>query len=157
MTSQKSLRETSSKLQEVQKRVRKCHFEDNSCLRVIAEKIVTWKYFELSDEFKALNFVISTLREEGETWNRSQIRRALKFCYDPRYYTREEMEEVYELAGIECKKLPEVPTEWKGITEWCYPEDDEDENSENWHARRVRIGYDELSSEKKEYWRSRET
>jgi len=155
MSNQKSLMDTSSKLEEIQRRIRKYHFEDNSCLRVIAENIVTWRYFELTDEFKALKFTISVLREEGVTWNRSQIRRALKYCYDPRYYTREDIREVYEMAGIECENLPQVPKEWEGITEWCYPEDDED--SENWHARRVRIGSDDLSEDKYEYWRSRET
>ena len=155
MTSQKSLFETNSKLEEVERRVKKYHFEDNSCLRVIAEKIVTWKYFELSDEFRALKFTISVLKEDGVAWSRGQIRRALKYCYDPRYYTREEMREVYEMAEIECENLPQVPTEWEGITEWCYPEDGED--SENWHARRIRISSDELSEDERVYWRSRDT
>ncbi len=155
MTGQKSIFETSSKLKETQKKVKRYHFEDNSCLRVIAEKIVTWRYFELSDEFKALKFAISILREEGETWSRGQIRRALQYCYDPRYYPRKVMEDIYRLAGIECEKLPQVPKKWEGITEWCYPEDNGE--SSNWHARRVRVGSDELPDEKVEYWRSRET
>lgn len=124
MSSQRSLMNTSSKLKEVKRRIRKSYLENNSCLRVIAEKIVTWRYFELADEFRALRLTISTLKEENVEWSKSQIRRAIKKCYDPRYYYREAIEEIYELAKIDIDYLPSVPKDWGGITEWKYPEND---------------------------------
>ncbi|MFW6196784.1 MAG: hypothetical protein ACOC5D_05550 [Thermoplasmatota archaeon] len=150
MTNTKNL--TEYKKNEVERKVRKMHFEDNSCLRVIAEKIVNWRYFELDDEFKALKFIIKTLKKEGVSWTKGQVRRAIKNCYDPRYYCREAIKEVYELAEREINYLPQVPKSWDGITEWVYSKNDE---SENWHAERERISSDDLNEKKYEYWKSR--
>lgn len=151
MTNQSTLSDYKKK--EVERKIKRMHFEDNSCLRVIAEKIVTWRYLELSDEFTALKFVIKTLRKEGVNWTKGQLRRAIKYCYDPRYYGREAIKEIYELADFEIDYFPQIPDDWKGITEWIYSKDEE---SENWHAERERISSDDLTDEEYEFWGSRE-
>lgn len=145
------LRENPHKLKEIEDRIKEMHYEDNSCLRVIAEKIVNWRYIELSNEFEALRWVIKILKEEGVEWTKSQIRRALKYCYDPRYYRRIDMKEVYELADIDIDYLPSVPKNWRGITEWVYTND---EKSENWHASKVRVGSKDLTEEEYQYHRN---
>ena len=65
-------------------------------LRVIAEKI---SCFEM-DEWLSLNLVVETLYCKGVRWTINQIRTAVKHCFDPRYYTRHDIKDLYEKAGF---------------------------------------------------------
>ena len=135
-----------SKMKAVKERIRSLA-EDNTTLRVIAEKICTYRYYELSDEFKSLKLVIRTLKGEGYEWSRKQIRTAIKYCYDPRYYTREDLRDIYKLANIDIKQLPTVPKEWKGVSEWVT-------TKSGWE--RIREGSEDLPKEKVGFLRGRE-
>ena len=83
-------------------------------LRVIAEKISSFD----RDEWKSLNLVVETLYEKGVRWSTGQLRTAVKYCFDPRYYYRMDIKDLYEKAGFNVKYLPRVPIWWRGITEW---------------------------------------
>ena len=83
-------------------------------LRVIAERVCNF----YMDEWKALNLVIVVLYAKGMRWTNSQMRTAVKYCFDPRYYTRHDIKELYEKAGFKLDYLPHVPIWWRGITEW---------------------------------------
>ena len=83
-------------------------------LRVISEKLSNFD----RDEWQSLNLVIETLYVGGIRWTETQIRRAVRYCYDPRYYTRHDIKDLYEKAGFELDYLPRVPVCWRGITEW---------------------------------------
>jgi len=135
-----------SKMKAVKERILSLS-DNNHTLRVIAEKITTYRYYELSDEFKSLKVVIRTLKREGYSWSRKQIRTALKYCYDPRYYTREDIRDIYKLADIDIKQLPTVPKEWKGVSEWVT-------GKGGW--KKIRLGSEDLPEEKVEFLRGRE-
>lgn len=135
-----------SKMESVRERIRNLA-EDNHTLRVIAEKITTYRYYELSNEFESLKLVIRTLKEEGYTWSRKQIRTAIKYCYDPRYYIREDIRDIYKLAGVDIKQLPTVPKWWKGVSEWVT-------GKGGWE--RIRKGSEDLPEERYQFFRGRE-
>ncbi len=82
-------------------------------LRVIAEKISS---FDL-DEWKALNIVVETLYAEGVRWSQGQMNTAIKYCFDPRYYTKDDIKDLYKKAGFNLQ-FSQIPKKWKGITEW---------------------------------------
>lgn len=134
-----------SKIAAAKERIKKLA-ENNHTLRVIAEKITTYRYLELSDEFKSLKVVIRTLKELGYTWTYQQIRLAVKWCFDPRYYTRYDIADIYEIAGIEVKKTPSIPNWWGGVTEWST-------GVGGWIKERK--GSDDLPKEKYEFFRER--
>ncbi len=135
-----------SKMKAVKERIRNLA-EDNTTLRVIAEKITTYRYYELSNEFESLKIVIKVLKGEGYEWSRKQIRTAIKYCYDPRYYTREDLRDIYKLANIDIKQLPTVPKEWKGVSEWVT-------GKGGW--KKIRLGSEDLPEERYQFLRERE-
>ena len=83
-------------------------------LRVIAEKTSSFD----RDEWRSLNLVVNILYNKGVRWSEAQIRTAVRYCYDPRYYCRADIKKLYEKAGFKIEYLPHVPIWWRGITEW---------------------------------------
>lgn len=83
-------------------------------LRVIAEKISSFD----RDEWRCLNLVVNILYNKGVRWSEAQIRTAVKYSYDPRYYCRVDIKKLYKKAGFKIRYLPHVPIWWRGITEW---------------------------------------
>lgn len=83
-------------------------------LRVIAEKISSFD----RDEWLSLNVVVEILYIKGVRWSEAQMRTAVKYCFDPRYYTRADIKDLYEMAGFKLSYLPHVPIWWRGIIEW---------------------------------------
>jgi hypothetical protein len=77
-------------------------------LRVIAEKISSFD----RDEWLSLVLVAETLFEKGIRWTERQIRTAVKWCFDPRYYTRHDIKDLYWKSGYKIYYLPHVPIWW---------------------------------------------
>lgn len=99
----------------VRQRIKMLHNRGHT-LRVVAEKISCFH----RDEWRSLHLVVETLYADGVRWSESQLRRAVKYCYDPRYYYRESIRELYHKAGHRIDYLPRCPARWHGITEWVH-------------------------------------
>lgn len=116
-------------------------------LRVIAEKISNFEH----DEWQSLNQVVETLYNKGIRWTQAQIRTAVKYCFDPRYYTRADIKDLYEKSGHKTDYIPHVPIWWRGITEWV---------NENKKLRRLssddlKRGFDEFCEGAYQFFRAR--
>jgi hypothetical protein len=114
---------------------------------VIAEKISNFEH----DEWQSLNLVIETLYNKGIRWTEAQIRTAVKYCFDPRYYTRADIKDLYEKSGYKIEYIPHVPIWWRGITEWV----NENKKMRRLSSDDLKRGFDEMGEGAYQFFRAR--
>lgn len=116
-------------------------------LRVIAEKISSFD----RDEWLSLVLVVETLFEKGIRWTERQIRTAVKWCFDPRYYTRHDIKDLYCKSGYNIEYSPHVPIWWGGITEWVH----ENKKLRRLSSDDLKRGLDEMGDGAYQFFRAR--
>lgn len=116
-------------------------------LRVIAEKISNFD----KDEWQSLEIVVKALYEKGVRWSFAQVKRAVMYCFDPRYYTRHDIKDLYKSAGFKLDYLPHVPNWWGGITEWV----NEGKKLRRLNADDLKSGLDEFGVDAYKFFKTR--